>query len=117
MNINTTIKIGDILVSKTGLERKVLGVLGISGEEIWANGGIHSKEWFIENGFTLKQAPWEPEVGQSYLYITSTGEIGYCHWDNDDVDIARKNLLGVFQGSRQGSEQAEAKIKLVRGLK
>lgn len=47
--------------------------------------------------YDLVEEKWEPEVGERYWFLNDRGEVDYSYWDYDNVDIFRRDNLGIYR--------------------
>lgn len=111
------LKKGDILKSKDGDERKILGICGDvyflskadefknASNSIWSIKDL--EEHFIE--LTRYQEKWKPEKGEKYWFIDGS-RIDCALWYDDAIDNGRLNGLGVYP-TKELAEDAFNKAK------
>ena len=111
----TTLKQGDLIKSNNGKTFKVLGVgegivhLSYSDKH---NGYLASftESELKEDGYTWDTPAWEPLIGEKYCYINDLEETCESRWDDDTIDHARRDFLGIYQTK----ELAEAALLEIR---
>ena len=98
----TTLKQGDLVKNEDGINCKVLGVCG---EVIHISYPYDHKiyedtytESFLKNqGYTWDTPAYEPEDGGDYWFISVSGQVCVCEWNDDDIDHTRRDFLGIYQ--------------------
>jgi len=113
----TTLKQGDLIKDRNGITRKVIEtcgtVLHISQMDNLTKYCFTADEaGLIEFGYTWDTPAWEPEDGGDYWFIVidNVGSPGLKVWNNDPVDIARRDFLGIYETK----ELAEAALLEIR---
>ena len=105
----TTLKQGDLIKDQFGNVSKVREVYGTILYISYPHD--HNKYDFTadeaglkEDGYTWDTPAWEPELGKMYwyVYINAEGEVKDSIWDNDEVDHARRDFLGIYQTEELG---------------
>ena len=113
----TTLKKGDEIKEGNGLTRKVMEVCGIILHISAANNRnrfsfTSDEESLKELGYTWDTPAWEPEFGQRYWFIYANAgvDVSASRWHNDNVDLARRDFLGIFE-TKGLAEEALSEIK------
>jgi len=57
---------------------------------------------------------FSPKAGDKYYYLDSAGDADFRKWDNDPIDHAIKNFLGVYQTEKEAKKALEKQKALVR---
>jgi hypothetical protein len=115
------LKQGDIIVSREGLERKVLG---ITGKVIFTN-NPHSNflevvtehiENLIVQGYTIKEGTWVPEEFSRYSAVDITHPSLYCDavWNNDKINKHRLAHGFVFRTSEEAKKRAKEILAMIK---
>jgi len=105
----TTLKQGDLIKDKNGRTCKVMEIHGkllfISLLDKYDHFGCTTTEAQLKDAcYTWDTPAWEPELGKMYwyVYINAEGEVKDSIWDNDEVDRARRDFLGIYQTEELG---------------
>ncbi len=112
---------GTILTNKNGDKRKILEVLGdlyfMFLEDDYVEHAVgYTKEQLETLGYTIPKEEWKIKKHDTYWFIGAGGDVYDAIWDNFDVDIKRKNFLGIFK-SQQEAQEALSKIKAMLPMK
>ena len=98
----TTLKQGDLIKDKNGRTCKVMEIHGkllfISFLDKYDHFGCTRTEAQLKDlGYTWDTPAWEPELVTIYWYITTAGKADDENWQNDILDHARRDFLGIYQ--------------------
>ena len=109
-------KKGDI-ISGSYAQKKVIEVIGelyfLSADSVFDRTGYCYTEIELDRvGYTLKSRPkedWIPKMHCEYWYIDGD-KIEKSHWEEDEIDLGRKEQLGIFKTEQEAQERLD-KIK------
>ena len=111
----TTLKQGDLIKNGMGMKCKVLEVCG----EVVLVSPAHNHSYYGETctesqlkdlGYTWDTPAWEPANRSTYWYINESGDVDISTWNDDKVDHARRDFLGIHR-SRELCEAALLEIR------
>lgn len=102
------LKSGQVIQSKDGTWSKVIEVFensvcmntGFSEKKVAEEchvGGVLLLNPYITENYILPKEEWEPSDGKGYFFLFSDGDAGSGIWKGADVEVKRKDFLGVFQ--------------------
>ena len=112
----TTLKQGDLVKDGDGHTRKVLGKCGevvhlsysgVARDEYLSS---YTEVQLKKQGYTWDTPAWEPEDGGDYWFISESGQVCFCEWNDDNIDHAHRDFLGIYQTQ----ELAEAALLEIR---
>ena len=63
----------------------------------------------------VEEVEWEE--GDEYWYVGELGIAILATFDNDNVDKARKNFLGIFRTYKEAIERRDKVLEFIKGLK
>ena len=105
----TTLKQGDLIKDSDGDTYKVLETCGtilhISYSDDHARYNFTTDEANLkDDGFTWDTPVWKPEIKEVYwyIYINDTGAVDNSIWNDDEIDHARRDFLGIFKTRELG---------------
>ena len=112
-----TLKKGDLIKNEFGITGRVMEVCGtvlhISKQSDHSKYQYTTDEATLkEHGYTWDTPAWEPEFGQRYWFIYANAgvDVSASRWHNDNVDLARRDFLGIFE-TKGLAEEALSEIK------
>jgi len=98
----TTLKQGDLIKDGDGDTYKIIGVCGEVVHVSYAGNhesfhGSYTVDQLKNFGYTWDTPAWEPLIGEKYCYINDLEETCESRWDDDTIDHARRDFLGIYQ--------------------
>lgn len=77
---------------------------------------IYAITFLIEHGWKKKEAPWVPELEETYYFplITDISKYDRYYWNNNGNDHQRFSLGLVFRTKEEALAKAEEIIKMIK---
>ena len=60
----------------------------------------YTAQWLIDNGFAeevQESGWWKPSDGERYFFVSTTGEVEFYGWENDEIDEYRYSVGECFK--------------------
>ena len=98
----TTLKQGDLVKNEDG---DMCNILGVCGEVVHISypydhkiyEDTYTESELKKQGYTWDTLTWEPEDRDDYWNISAIGQVCFSEWNDDVIDHARRDFLGIYQ--------------------
>ena len=109
------LKQGTKLVHKNNGEKYHIG--GVCGEIYFlvnsiGNATTSFTEKELLETFTIIEEKWKPKDGGRYWLVDTSGKPVYSYWYEDEIDLFRRDYLGIYQ-TKEEAQTARENMKKI----